>query len=499
MRATVSLISFVVALATQSVAANPFPRPASLEPAVRFWTAIFTEYSLDQVVVHDAVELDKIYHVLDFRPDRARGLGDQAVATIRDRETDRVVAELRAALERLHRHGDRGRPLTKLETRIVSMFRASHSPRKYRMAAERLRTQRGIRERFELGIRRSRRYLPEMERVFRREGLPVELTRLPLIESSFDVSAYSKVGAAGVWQFMPATGRRFLTVGSLVDERMDPETATLAAARFLKENYRTLGTWPLAITGYNHGPGGMARAVRQVGTTDIGEIVHRYDGPSFGFASRNFYAEFLAALDVEKEAERHFGPIAAPPAEPTIRVHVQPSVPLAAAARLANTSTGVLAEMNPALRPPVTSGRYDIPSGYRLRIPRGGADGFEQRLASYAAERKATRVAVAETHDATAGTFTYRVRRGDTLITVAKRFGVSVASLRRANGMQGSVIRVGQSLRVPGMRSYRVRPGDNLSALAKRFGVSVAALKQTNGIKSSTIRAGQVLRIPGSG
>jgi len=498
MRTTFWVMSFVVAVATQQVAASTFPRPASLAPAVRFWTSIFTEYSLDQVVVHDDVELDKIYHVLDFRPDRARGLDDAGIAAIRKRETDRVVAELRGALRRLDRHGDRGRPLTKLESRIVAMFRSNRSRGKYRVAAERIRTQRGIRERFEQGIRRSRRYLPAMERVFRREGLPIQLTRLPLIESSFDVSAYSKVGAAGIWQFMPATGRRFLTVGSLVDERMDPDTATWAAARFLKENHRRLGSWPLAITGYNHGPGGMARAVREVGTDDIGEIVRRYTGPSFGFASRNFYAEFLAALDVDAHAERHFGPIAVPGDPGTTRIRVQPSAPLAAVAKLAATTPAVLAELNPALLSPVTSGRYDVPSGYRLRMPRAGADGFDRRLASYAAERKATRVARAPSSDATAGTFTYRVKRGDTLIGIASRFGVSVAALKRSNGMRGSMIHAGKSLRVPGMRSYRVRPGDNLSVVAKRFGVSVPALKATNGRKSSLIRVGEVLRIPGS-
>jgi membrane-bound lytic murein transglycosylase D len=498
MRATFWVISFVVAVATQAVAGSTFPRPASLEPAVRFWTSIFTEYSLDQVLVHDEVDLDKIYRVLDFRPDRARGLDDDAIASIRKHEIDRVVSGLQAALVRLDRHGDRGRPLTKTEARIVAMFRSDRSPAKYRLAADRIRTQRGIRERFEQGVRRSRRYLPTMERVFRREGLPVELTRLPLIESSFDVMAYSKVGAAGIWQFMPATGRRFLTVGSLVDERMDPVTATVAAARFLKENYEQLGSWPLAITAYNHGPAGMMRAVSEVGTSDIGEIVRRYDGPSFGFASRNFYAEFLAALDVDEHADRHFGPIVASRDQPTTRIRVEPSVPLAAAARLAETTPTVLADLNPALLPPVIGGRYDIPSGYRLRVPRRSADGFDHRLASYAAERQATRVASASSTEATAGTFTYRVRRGDTLSTIAERFGVSVAALRRSNDMRGSTIRAGASLRVPGMRSYRVRPGDNLSALAKRFGVSVPVLKATNGRKSSTIRVGEVLRIPGS-
>jgi membrane-bound lytic murein transglycosylase D len=498
MRATVSLIPLVVALATQPAAASAFPRPASLEPAVRFWTSIFTQYSLDQVVVHDDTELDKIYHVLDFRPDRARGLDDDAIAAIRERATRRTVDELRTALRRLDREGDHGRPLTKLESRLVAMFRSSPRADKYRVAAERIRTQRGIRERFELGIRRSRRYLPAMERAFRREGLPVQLTRLPLIESSFDVTAYSKVGAAGIWQFMPATGRRFLTVGSLVDERMDPETATVAAAHFLKENHRQLGSWPLAITAYNHGPAGMAQAVREVGTADIAEIVARYKGPSFGFASRNFYAEFLAALEVDTNAGRYFGPIARTARPATARVQIQPGVPLAAAAKLANADVALLADLNPALRAPVTTGRYDIPSGYRLRVPRRSADGFGQRLTSYAAERRATRVAAAAA-EATADTFTYRVKRGDNLITIGKRFGVSVAALRRSNGMRGSRIRAGQALRVPGMRTYRVRAGDNLSVLAKRFGVSVTTLKQTNGMRSSMIRVGQVLRIPADG
>lgn len=497
MRAATSLICLGLAVAAPAARANPFPRPASLEPAVRFWTAVFTEYSRDQVLVHDDVELDKIYHVLDFRPDRARGATDAELDRIRARETDRVVAELRAALTRLDRHGDRGRPLTKLERRVVAMFQHSRRPDKYRIAAERIRTQRGIRERFAEGIRRSRAYLPRMEAVFRREGLPVELTRLPLIESSFDVAAYSKVGAAGIWQFMPATGRRFMTVGSLVDERMDPETATLAAARFLKENYQVLGAWPLAITAYNHGPGGIARAVRETGTSDIGAIVERYRGPSFGFASRNFYAEFLAALDVDANAERYFGPLPAARSPDVVRHRLDTPVPIGVAARLAGTTPAQIAELNPALLGPVRTGRYDVPRGYRLRIPRAGATGFETRLASYAAERHATQVARGAGAEPTAGTFAYRVRAGDNLTTIARQFGVSVAALRRENGLRSSTIRAGQTLRVPGMRSYRVRSGDTLIVLARRFGVSVEAIKRTNGIRSSVIRAGQVLRIPG--
>src|SRR5439155_792023 len=118
------------------------------------------------------------------------------------------------------------------------------------------------------------------------EGFQVEGARLPHLESSFDLRAYSKAGAAGIWQFIPATGRRFMRVDALVDERRDPFASTRAAALYLREVHRLLNSWPLAITAYNHGPQGMARAVRQVGTTDIASIIRQYDGMAFGFAPR---------------------------------------------------------------------------------------------------------------------------------------------------------------------------------------------------------------------
>src|SRR5207237_2254993 len=127
-------------------------------------------------------------------------------------------------------------------------------------------------------------------------GLP----RLPLSESCFNLHAYPKVGAAGIWQFMPATGRHFMRVDNLVDERRDPIASTRAAAQFLDRVHDMLGSWPLAITAYNHGPDGMARAVDEVGSSDIGRIVREYQGRAFGFASRNFYAELLDSLAVDR-------------------------------------------------------------------------------------------------------------------------------------------------------------------------------------------------------
>src|SRR5262249_57227313 len=126
--------------------------------------------------------------------------------------------------------------------------------------------------------------------------------------------AYARCGAAGMWQFSRPTGRRFMRVDSLVDERRDPFASSRAAALYLREVHNALDSWPLAITAYNHGPEGMARAVREVGTTDIATIIRQYDGKAFGYASRNFYAEFLAALQVEQDYQTHFGdlPLDAP-------------------------------------------------------------------------------------------------------------------------------------------------------------------------------------------
>jgi membrane-bound lytic murein transglycosylase D len=508
-RGVLALIVLGIAMPLRA-SSEPFPRPRSIESQIRFWKAIFTQYSEDQVVVHDAVDLDKVYRVLDFRGLRANGLGEVGIQRAREEGTRDAVAEVRAALRALDAGG--GRPVTEQQRHLVTLFQNDRRPGRFRLASEQVRSQRGIRERFREGLRVSRHYLPEMERAFRAEGLPLELTRLPLIESCFDMEAYSKVGAAGIWQFMPATARRFMTVGSLVDERLDPLTATRAAARFLNENYRTLGTWPLAITAYNHGPYGMLRAIDAVGTRDIGVIIARYDGRGFGFSSRNFYPEFLAAIEVEREAEQYFGPLV-PPAVPASVVHeLDYSVGIEVAARLAGSDRATLALLNPALLPPITRGTYDIPRGYDLRVPLGGGDGFETRLAALAAERRVTSTRPAPPNEPAPGTTVahHRIRQGDTLSGIAQRYGVTVAALQKANGMRGTVVRSGRTLRIPATatttaradtaRSHRVERGQTLSHIARRYGVSVERLRAANGMGgSSALRAGQVLRIPQGG
>ena len=130
---------------------------------------------------------------------------------------------------------------------------------------------------------------------------------LPHVESSFNPRAYSKVGAAGLWQFMRSTGRRYMRIDGAVDDRLDPFRSTEAAAQLLAYNYRVLGTWPLALTAYNHGTAGMRRAKETLGTDDIVRIVRNYTSRTFGFASRNFYVSFLAALEIDRNPEKYFG------------------------------------------------------------------------------------------------------------------------------------------------------------------------------------------------
>ncbi|MGH7960770.1 MAG: lytic transglycosylase domain-containing protein, partial [Candidatus Binatia bacterium] len=313
------------------VQVGPFPYPAAIRPQVEFWKKIFATYSKYQVVIHDTEYIDKVYKVLDFRALlNEEGMDETAVLRIREKQTKRELENIRAILLKLHRCGSGCDNLDAEEQRIWNLYRDIDHPNKFRHATyeDRLRSQPGLRERFGRGIEISRRYLREMENIFRSEGLPVELTRLPLIESCFDLRAYSKAAAAGIWQFIPATGRLYMRIDGTMDERRDPLIATRAAARLLKSNYEMLGAWPLAITAYNHGPYGMVKAAKTLGTTDIAYIIRHYKGKRFGFASKNFYPEFLAAVEVEKNHRTYFGPLRMEPPLRYEEVEVQDFIAL---------------------------------------------------------------------------------------------------------------------------------------------------------------------------
>lgn len=430
------------ATAQAAAASGPFPRPPALEPNVAFWRDVFARYSRNHTIIHDNEHLDRVYAVLDFRAWAGENgrLDAKHERMRRDREkaARRHYADL---LKRLHAKRGRVGDLTAEERRVYALFTNDSSKSRFRSAAERVRAQSGLRERFREGIARMKGYEPAMVEIFRQKGLPPELTRMALVESTFDLDAYSRVGAAGVWQFMPRTGRQYLRIDSAVDERRDPLRATWAAAEHLRRDREALGAWPLAITAYNHGRGGIARGVRTVGSDDIGVIARRYKGTNFGFASRNFYAEFLAALDVTANESKYFGgPIAAVPAPRSREVRLQKPMRLHHAARHVGVDSETLIAMNPAFLSRVIGGRSSIPRGYRLRVPATGDDG---RLAL--SQANARRVA--------SGKPLYRlheVRRGQTLGAIARRYGTTAGTLQRLNGIRRPrSLQVGRVLKVP--------------------------------------------------
>jgi membrane-bound lytic murein transglycosylase D len=289
------IISLVLLLTCFNVTASNFPRPAALEPAIQFWVKVYTNVSTQQGYIHDDENLAIIYQTLDVPP---RG-------TAREHQITVARQQVIGALKTLGKGKRDG--LSNTEERVLAAWPADTSSATYTRAAGRVRFQLGQSDRFKEGLVRSGQWKPHIRSVLAQYGLPGELEVLPHVESSFNPSAYSKVAAAGMWQFMPATARQYMRVDHILDERMDPFIATDGAARLLKTNYRITGTWPLALTSYNHGAGGMMRASKSVGTTDIDVIVKQYKGRAFGFASRNFYASFLAALQIDSNPGRYFG------------------------------------------------------------------------------------------------------------------------------------------------------------------------------------------------
>ena len=426
-----------------AVAAD-FPRPAGLEPAVAFWRNVFGTWSENQVALHDNEHLGVVYEVVDLR-DLVGADGRPEARYTREREArvNRAKARIVAALEKAHRHGPGAKVLSAPEREVVRKANDLPGGRtRFRQAGARLRGQSGLRERFSAGLARRSGYLERMREAFVERGLPPGLADLPMVESCFDLEAYSRVGAAGVWQFMPSTGRQYMHINSAIDERRDPLRATTAAAEHLGRDYAALGSWPLAITAYNHGAGGMRRAARELGTTDMGVIARRYKSPSFGFASRNFYAEFLAAHDVARQAGRYFGPIRAIPAPRTRDERVASGTHVRDLARRHGLTIEEMVALNPAILPAAVRGQVRLPGGTRIRLPRTPDD---LRVASaHLGDRRRQLAADASR------SVVHQVRRGQTLAAIARRYGTSVRAIQTANDVRHpNRIQVGARLLIP--------------------------------------------------
>jgi membrane-bound lytic murein transglycosylase D len=494
-----------------------FPRPAELEPAVQFWTRVYTEIDTHSGFIHDDLRLDIVYETVRVPEDLS--------TRERRRHIEHAIDTYTAILNKLG-SGARER-LSDEEQRVLGLFPAGTPNAEFKAAADRVRFQLGQSDRFRAGLARSGTWKQYIYDVLDKHALPRELAALPHVESSFDPTAYSKVGAAGMWQFTRSTGARYMQIDHVVDERRDPFLATDAAARLLADNFSVVQTWPLALTAYNHGLEGMRRAVVQQGTTDIATIVKKYQSRSFQFASRNFYTAFLAALDIDTHAEKYFPGVSMRPPSDTAVVVVPDFVKSRRLADALNLREGVLQELNPALMDAVWAGSKYVPKGFPLRVPRSTAAVADELLTALdKGERYASQVLDNQ----------YRVRNGDTLSEIATQYHVSLAALMRANSLSGrETIRVGQVINLPtgaqggapvptllasnerdgqepeakppasavlpagASGTYTVRGGDSIEKIAKRLKISKQSLLAANSMSAADkIIAGQTLRVPGS-
>src|SRR5882757_6867690 len=292
------------------------------------------------------------------------------------------------------------------------------------------------------GLERSSQWEVHIEQAFANLGLPAELAVLPHVESSFNPAAYSKVGAAGLWQFMRSTGRRYMRIDNAVDDRMDPFRATEAAAQLLAYNYRLLGTWPLALTAYNHGAEGMRRAKESLGTDDIVKILRGYHGKTFGFASRNFYVSFLAALEIDRNPEKYFPGVERGTELRFQEIIVPGFVQMSSLSRALKIDQQRLRELNPALLRSVWDGQRHVPKAYHLRLPIDGQNWTNDMLAA--------RLSPNEFFAGQPEPRRYRVRRGDTVASVADQYGVTPEALARLNRIRTSgKLKVGRVINLP--------------------------------------------------
>ena len=463
------------------------PRPAELEPAVAFWTQIYTEVPVDQGVIHDSDHDLVVY-------------GDISVAppphwAERRQQVRRGLERYRDAFRALA--AQQGLPDNALQEQIAARLPVNTQLSDYEAIADRLRFQGGLKERFYEGLVRSGQWRGHIQSVLAANGLPEELVALPHVESSFNALARSHAGAAGLWQFTSGTGREYMRVDPVVDERLDPWLSTQAAAQLLNDNYAQLNSWPLAITAYNHGRNGMRRAVRDVGTTDYVTIRNEYKGPRFGFASRNFYPSLLAAADVDQNAEQYFGPI--PYADPIIpiRVTLEYYAPIEVLSAALGLPRAELQALNPGLGPSVWDGRKFAPSGYALALP---ADPQIDWVAAVDA------LPLSQVYQGQRPSMEHVIASGETLSGIADRYGVGIQALMAANGVSNANrIRAGQRLQLPtagampvpvGAAMYVVRPGDTLGAIAAKHGVSSRDLAQLNALDNpNRLRVGQQLAL----
>lgn len=349
--------------------------------------------------------------------------------------------------------------------------------------------------RFKRYLARSTRYEAWMKEILRQEGIPKDLFYLALIESGFSNQALSRARALGPWQFMRATGKLYgLKSNYWLDERKDPEKSTRAAARYLKKLYNDYGDWYLALAAYNAGEGKVNRAMQHSDSSDFWKL----SAPGTHYLkeeTKNYVPRFLAAAILAKFPEKfNIGSIDYETPIPFEEVIVDGSIDLQVAAKLVSADFEDLKYLNPELNQSITP-----PQNYSLRIPKGSKEKFMEGYASLDPTEREIQF------------IRHKVRSGDTPARIAKRYHISTKNLLATNAIQdkNGKLKVGSTVLIPispsspltyassqkEEGSYKVRRGDTLSSIAKREGMSVTALQNVNALKGYHLKVGQNLKV----
>ena len=371
---------------------------------------------------------------------------------------------------------------------------------------------------FLAAYRRSGQYRPFIVKHLKEAGLPEELSWLPLIESGFKVRALSRARALGMWQFIASTGYKYgLKRDRWVDERMDPEKSTVAAIAYLKELHQIFGDWDTVLAAYNCGEG---RVLRVINSQKVNYLDHFWDLYTRLPSETAFYVpKFLAVLHIINDPKAHgfvLPPVDKPPATETVTIDRQ--VSLKSMAEHIGVSQSDLHQLNPALKHLTTP-----PRSYAVRVPEGKREIILAKLSQM--PNWCPPVQPVRTSQYKHGTVTHRVRKGETLSTIARRYGTSVKSIMRNNRLKSSrTIQVGWKLKIPvkkryastrkttastlsskkssakacppSAQRYAVKKGDSLWKIANRFRTTTQTIQTANGISGTALSIGQVLIIP---
>lgn len=358
-----------------------FVIPEGLKERAAFWFDIYTRYGEAHRIIHHVLYPWVIYKVVDSTQMLTLGKGPLWLRRERaEKMANQQAKDIRAALNRLAKRKSFTH-LSPLEAKLFNALKVIPGSRRkvLRIAAQNVRTQLGQRDFFERGLINSSRYLPYMEEEFKKAGLPTELTRLPFVESSFNEEARSKVGASGIWQIMPRTGKAYMIVTDQIDERNSPLKATVAAAKLLRSYYRAMDTWPLAITSYNNGIGNIQKAIKHAKSRDLPVIIQRYHTGDFRFASSNFFTCFLAALYAEKYNELLFKDVPREPLQEREVIRLVGSTRARYLTKVAGLPQADILRYNLDLRVALKR-NSTLPRGFKIHLPPGLKDRFVRQI-----------------------------------------------------------------------------------------------------------------------